>query len=71
MFEGKLLTDNWFSGYRPTEGGFEVGLSNLYQTPWAIEKWCEYDSLGFTNESFRVRKQRFFAESILAKIFKK
>eukprot|EP00944_MAST-04C_sp_MAST-4C-sp1_P010268 g10268.t1 len=29
MFEGKLLTDNWFSGYRPTEGGFEVGLSYL------------------------------------------
>ena len=29
LFEGKLLTDNWFSGYRPTEGGFEVGLSYL------------------------------------------
>merc|ERR1711871_695259 len=31
LFEGKLLTDNWFSGYRPTEGGFEVGLSYLSQ----------------------------------------
>ena len=29
LFEGKLLTDNWFSGYRPMEGGFEVGLSYL------------------------------------------